>query len=234
MNTNNEAHQPSYRRTATIVGILYIIGTISGVLSLVFSSSSRDSENHLMQIAAGEYQIIIAALFVLAMGLALAMIPVLMYPILKKTNPVLALGFVVFRGGLEAVTNILIATSWLLLVPLSRAYTQFGAADAALLEFFSTVIFDGEEIGAMLNIVFSLGATMFYTMLFRTKLVPRWLSGWGMLALILYFASGLLGMFGIFGPLSSTSVVMQLPLAIQEMVLAVWLIARGFNPVPEK
>ncbi|MBT3313588.1 MAG: DUF4386 domain-containing protein [Anaerolineae bacterium] len=229
MNTQNK----TYRKTAIIVGILYIIGTLSGILSLVFSDLSRNAENTLLQISANENQIIIAALFVLTMGLALVMVPVMMYPILKKHNPVLALGYVIFRGALEGATNILITISWLLLVPLSRAYVEFGAGDAALLEFFATTLFEGEEIGAMLNIVFSLGAAMFYTALFQAKLVPRWLSGWGLLSLISYFTAGLLGLFGVFGPLSSTSVAMQLPLALQEMVLAVWLISKGFNSVPE-
>ena len=54
-------------------------------------------------------------------------------------------------------------------------------------------------------------------------------SRWGLLALLPYFSAGLLGLFSVFGPLSSTSVVMQMPLALQEMVLAVWLIVKGFN-----
>jgi hypothetical protein len=50
-----------------------------------------------------------------------------------------------------------------------------------------------------------------------------------LVALILYFASGLLATFGVLGTLSSIQVGMQLPLALQEMVLAIWLIVKGFN-----
>jgi hypothetical protein len=223
-----------HRRTAIIVGILYIIGTVSGILSLVFSDSVRNAQNYLNQVSAGETQIIIAALFIMTMGLALAMVPVMMYPVLKKENQALALGYVVFRGGLEAVVYILMAVGWLLLVPLNQAYIQVGTSDASLFGFLSTVLFAGDELGSILNIVFCLGAAMFYTALYRSKNVPRWLSGWGLLALLPYFASGMLAMFGIIGPLSTTGVVMQLPLALQEMVLAVWLIFKGFNSIPEK
>ena len=224
----------NYRKTAIHVGVLYIIGTISGILSLSFSDAVRNAQNHLTQISVNENQIIIAALFVLTMGLALALIPVMVYPILKKENPALALGYIVFRGGLEAVGYILTTISWLLLVPLSRAYIQVGAADAALWEAIGTVLFEGEQVGSVSHIVFCLGAMMFYSALFRSKLVPRWLSGWGLIALLPYIAVGLLAMFGIFNPLSSTSVAMQLPLALQEMVLAVWLIVKGFHTISER
>jgi len=225
MNPKNKTH----RKTALIVGVLYIIGTISGILSLSFSDAVRNAQYQLIQVSTDETQIIIAALCVLTMGLALTLVPVMMYPVLKKSNPVLAWGYVVFRSGLEAMGYILTTVSWLLLVPLSRAYIAANTTDVALLESLGAILFAGDELGSVLNIVFSLGATMFYMALFRAKLIPRWLSGWGLLALIFYFASGLLGMFNIIDPLSSAGVVMQLPLALQEMVLAVWLIVKGFD-----
>jgi hypothetical protein len=43
-------------------------------------------------------------------------------------------------------------------------------------------------------------------------------------------AAGLLVMFGFFGPTSTISDVLQIPIGLQEMVLAVWLIVKGFNP----
>jgi hypothetical protein len=70
---------------------------------------------------------------------------------------------------------------------------------------------------------------MFYYVLYRSKLVPRWLSGWGLLAAIPYFVSGVLGLFALVIPMSSIQMILVLPLAVQEMVLAVWLIVKGFN-----
>jgi len=67
------------------------------------------------------------------MGLALAMVPVMLFPIFKKYNEVLALGYVVFRGALEAVTDIAIVITWLFLVTLSREYT---AAELQMLPVF--------------------------------------------------------------------------------------------------
>jgi hypothetical protein len=59
--------------------------------------------------------------------------------------------------------------------------------------------------------------------------VPRWLSGWGLLAAIPYFISGVLGLFTLLNQMSTVQMVLVLPLALQEMVLAVWLIVKGFN-----
>jgi hypothetical protein len=54
--------------------------------------------------------------------------------------------------------------------------------------------------------------------------VPRWLSVWGLVGAALYIVPPLGSMFG-----HSLGVLMA-PLALQEMVMAVWLIAKGFNP----
>ena len=89
----------TYRKTAVIVGALYIIGTVAGVLSVVFTSPILNAPDYLMQVTANKNQIVIGALFVLLMGFALALIPALVFPILKKHNEALALGYVVFRGG---------------------------------------------------------------------------------------------------------------------------------------
>lgn len=77
--------------------------------------------------------------------------------------------------------------------------------------------------------VFCIGALMFYYLLFQAKLVPRWLSVWGFIgAPLMLVASLSLLMTG--DPDSTFSTVLYAPLGLQEMVLAVWLIVRGYNP----
>jgi hypothetical protein len=218
------------RKTARIVGVLYIIGTVAGILSLVFSEPVRNAQDYLIKVSANENQWIMGALFILIMGLALAMVPVMMFPILRKYNEALALGYVVFRGGLEAVTYIALTISWLLLLPLSQVHVQAGAPDTSDIQALGNLLLNTDEIGSILTIVFCLGALMFYYALYQSKLIPRWLSGWGLIAAIPYLATGLLDMFALISPLSTIGSVLQFPLALQEMVLAVWLIVKGFNP----
>jgi Domain of unknown function (DUF4386) len=115
------------RNKARLIGILYIIGTLSGILSLVFSALLQKGQDLLTQVTANESQLVLAALFVLVMGLALALIPVIAFPVLRKHSESLALGYIVFRGGLETAVYLAMAVSWLMLLPLGRA-VQAGAA----------------------------------------------------------------------------------------------------------
>jgi hypothetical protein len=71
---------------------------------------------------------------------------------------------------------------------------------------------------------------MFYVLLYRSRIVPRWISAWGLVAIPFYVADYLLLMYGVFDMNAPAQVLMYLPLAVQEMVLAVWMIARGFRP----
>ncbi len=217
------------RKTAIIVGVLYIIGTIAGALSLVFVNPILSAPDYLLQFSANKTQVITGALFVIIMGVALVMVPVMMFPILKKQNKALALGYVVFRA-LEAVTSIAIVIIWLVLITLSQEFVKAGAPDASYFQTIGALLLEAENwISPISTIVFILGALMFYYLLYQTKLIPRFISVWGLIAATPYLAAGLLSMFGLISPMSTTQIVMVVPLALQEMVLAVWLIVKGFN-----
>jgi hypothetical protein len=217
MNTTN-------RKTAVIVGVLFIIGTVAGVLSAVFTGSTFSDPDYLIKVSENQTQIIIGALCVLIMGFALAMVPVMLFPIFKKHNEALALGAVLFRGALEAFTYIAMVISWFLLVSLGQAYTTAGALDASYFQTLGTLLLEaGGWINQILAIVFSLGALMIYYLFYQSKLIPRWLSIWGLVGGVLYLFVPLVG---IFGP---NVELLMVPLALQEMVLAVWLIVKGFN-----
>ena len=219
------------RKTAIIVGVLFIIGTVAGILSVVFTSSILNAPDYLMKVSANENKIIIGALFVLVMGFALAMVPVMMFPIFKKHNEVLALGYVVFRGALETVTYIASVICWLFLLILSQEYVKAGAPDASHFQTLGALLLKGNDsISTILVIVFSLGALMLYYLFYQSKLIPRWISGWGFIAILLHLVTGFLILFHLQSPFSTINIVMNLPIFLQEMVMAVWLIGKGFNP----
>jgi len=221
----------TYRKTAIIVGILYIIGTVAGILSVVVTGPILGDSDYLAKVAANANQLTISALLVLLMALALAMVPVMLFPIFRKINEVLAVGYVVFRGALETVTYIGMLISWLLLVALGQEYITGGAPAAAYFQTMGALLRDGHDaINTILIIVFSLGALMLYYLLYQSKLIPRWISGWGFLAILLHIATSFLIMFNLTGAFSTINIVLNLPILLQEMVMAVWLIVKGFNP----
>ena len=215
----------SDRKTAIIVGLLFIIGDIAGVLSYVVTGGLLDGPDALNKIAASQSQLVLGALLVLVMGFALAMVPVVMYPVFKKYNEVLALGCVVFRGALETVAYMASAGTWLLLVELSREHAAAASAGAPHFQTLSSLLLAAHNSTAswFTSIVFCLGSLMFYYLFYQSRLIPRWLSIWGLAGAVLYLATPLLEMFGHgFG-------ILMLPLAVAEIVLAVWLIAKGLN-----
>ena len=213
---------PSYRRNAIIVGVLFIIGDIAGVLSYVVTGGLLDGPDALTKIAASQNHVVLGALLVLVMGLALAMVPVVMFPVFKKVNEVLALGCVVFRGALESVGYMASAAAWLLLVELSREHAETASPGAPHFQALSALL-AGPTAEYLTAIVFSLGSVMFYSLFYQSRLIPRWLSVWGLAGAVLYLASPLLAMFGHgFG-------LLMAPLAAAELVLAVWLIVRGLD-----
>ncbi|NJD54010.1 MAG: DUF4386 domain-containing protein [Candidatus Methanoperedens sp.] len=219
----------SERKTAIIVGVLYIIGTIAGILSKIVSWGFLDTPDYLNTIASNASRAQLTAFLILVMGFSLAMMPAVMFPILRRKNEALAVGYVIFRGGLETFTYIASAICWLSLVVVARQYVDSGAVTAT--QFASHGILLVKTIGifdGILSIVFSLGLLMFYSALYQARLIPRWISGWGLIGVILYFASGLLMMPGLIT--STTNDVLQLPIFLQEMFLAVWLIVKGFDP----
>jgi hypothetical protein len=222
----------NFRKTAIIVGVLFIIGTAAGILSGVVTGSILNDPDYLMKISANENQIIIGALLVLTMGLALAMVPVVIFPVLKKHNEVLAFGYVVFRGALETVTYIAMVITWLFLLILSREYVAAGVPDASNFQTLGAVFLKGSDsISSIVGIVFSLGALMLYYVFYQSKLIPRWISIWGFIAIILGLATSVLIIFHLQSPSSTINTVMNLPILLQEMVMAVWLIVKGFNPL---
>jgi len=215
----------AYRRTATIVGLLYIIGTVAGVLSKVVTAGLLDAPDHLGAVATHASRAQWGALFTLVMGVALAMVPAMVFPILRRQNEVLAVGYVIFRGALETMTYVGVAMCWLLLAVDARQYVDAGADVAAQFSGIGTLLAKAmDPTVAIQDIVVSVGALMFYALLYRAGLVPRWLSGWGIVGVIGYLTAGLIAVF------STHLVILLIPLAVQEMVMAVWLIARGFTP----
>jgi hypothetical protein len=178
------------KMVARTVGVLYIIGTVSGILSVGFSVSLLDASDYLAKIAENDTQMIIAALCVLAMGLSLALIPIIAFPVLRRHSETLALGYIVFRGALEMVGYLVTVLAMLLLVPISQEYVKASSADLSGYQSVGTLLEKAPDyIGSAATFVFLIGAAMFYTVLYQSKLVPRWLSGWGLMAIVPYLAA---------------------------------------------
>jgi uncharacterized protein DUF4386 len=84
-------------------------------------------------------------------------------------------------------------------------------------------------VDAGLLLAFSVGGLSYYLVFYRSNLIPTWLSAWGIGGAVLLMVAAVLIILGFISPLSAGQVALAVPIGAQEMVLAVWLIAKGFN-----
>jgi hypothetical protein len=159
-------------------------------------------------------------------------IAIALYPVLRQYHPHLALGFASFRvmaGGFIILGVIFL----LLILTLSQEFVRAGAPEAAYFQTLGVLLQAGRDLVnhiAMLLAV-SLSGLLYYVMLYQTRLVPRWLSGWGLAGTTLTIFTTFLVMFRVIGIITISYLVLTFPMALQEMVLAVWLIAKGFRQI---
>ena len=132
---------------------------------------------------------------------------------------------------MEGMLYIIGVVALLSLLTLSQEYVTAGASNASLYQISGTLLLAVKTWAGQLSVIaFATGAMMYYIVFYKSKLVPRWLSGWGLLGAALSLASAVLVIAGLLSPLSTVFIVINLLILVQEMVLAVWLIVKGFNP----
>ena len=219
----------SYRKTARIAGLLFLAGTVTA-LPMSFTESILNAPNYLTGIAANSTLVLIGALLNFLAAAVSGCIAISLYPVLKKYNEALALGAVGFRL-LEPVFYIVNVIGILSLVTLSQDFVRAGAPAASAYQIVGTFIQAARAYAGFVFGVstFSLGALMYYVVFYQSRLIPRWLSGWGLLAATLSLVAAFLVMFGE-KPLSPLMTFLIVPIFFQEIVLAGWLIFKGFNP----
>ncbi len=229
MNINEKE---SSKKIAKITGILFIIAMVAGLVSSSLMDSIVGAPDFLVQIAANKNLIVLGAIFSFIAAAGSAGIAISLYPVLRKYNEGLAFGSVGFRI-IEAVFYVVSALGLLSLLSLSREYASAGPQDTPALQVLGNLILEVRVwAGFVLAVIaFCIGGFMYYYIMYRSRLIPRWLSVWGLVALLLLFSMVLLIAFGerVSAP-SGMLVLLALPIALQEMVLAVWLIVKGFNP----
>ncbi len=219
------------RGIAVTAGVLFIIATVADLISrVVLVQPILSDPVDLTKISANEDQVLLGALLLFIGAAAAVGIAIALYPVLRKYNEGLALGSVGFRL-IEGALYIGIVVCLLLLVTVSQESANAGAAESSAFQVQASLLMAARDsLGEVAVLAFGLGGLMYYWVFYRSRLIPRWLSAWGLVAIASLMLSGLLVMLAFVEPMSPTQVVLALPIFLQEMVLAVWLIAKGFNP----
>ncbi|GAA0449104.1 hypothetical protein GCM10008934_42140 [Virgibacillus salarius] len=213
--------------SALITGVLLIAGMVVGIFSVV---PVIDEANYIVNAFTYKNQVLIGAFFQLLMIVAYVGIPILMYPILSKHNKGLALGSVAF-GIIAGVFIIIGVFILLLLLTLSHEFTKVGAMDISYFQSLGELLQTGRDLvnHVATTLAFALAMLLFNCIFCQTKLVPRWLSVWGIIGSTLSILASLLFMIYFIG-LDATYMILNIPIAFHQLVLAIWLIVKGFNP----
>ena len=223
MNTN--------RKNARWAGVFFIIATVAPILTISFIGflggivAGEPIPDYLVNVSANERQVIIGMFIELIWALAVVGIMVTLFPILKKHNEALALGFFGLRF-IEAISTIIHSIIGLSLLTLSQEYVAAGIPDDSYFQTAGTLFLAARDWTFLIGsgLAWSLSALILNYLLYQKKLIPRWLSVWGLAGAALSFANYLPQFFGI-----DSIEILYLPIAVQEMVFAVWLIVKGFN-----
>ena len=191
----------SVRRTARIVGVLFLAGFLAyGVGSLVATGivRSADRSGSTALFVTGAALMLLNSAFVIGIG-------VLMFPILRAHNKAIAAGYLgtrIFEG-----VGLAVGVVSLIVVADSAAAIHANSVSYNVAEF-----------------VLGIGSLFFCALLFRTGLVPRFLAVWGFIGYACFAGGTLLELFGVAG----AGLVGVLPGGLFELTFGIWLIVRGF------
>jgi Domain of unknown function (DUF4386) len=220
----------SYRKIASIAGVLLLIGAVTAFVSNGLTDPVLRAPDYLTSISAHGTQIMIGALVAVIEAIASASIAIVLYPVLRKYHEGLALGAVSF-GLMKGVFSLVKIIGLLSLVLLSQHFVKAGAPSTSAFQIVGmlTLAIMNWAHSVFGDIALGVSALMYYAVLYQTRLVPRWLAFGGLTGGVQTLAAAVLVMFG-FNPLSFLIISSILPLFLQGMGLGGWLIVKGFNP----
>ncbi len=218
----------STRKIAVITGVLFIIATLMGPILAGPLLPDLTGMDYLTRVSSHPNQLAVGVLLSIIGYFACAGIAIALYPVLKERNAGLALGSVIFRT-IETAFYLVGVASLLSLLALGQEFGTAGDADRTSLQAIGNLLVSIRGNAALVAVfAFCVGAFMYYYVFFQSRLIPRWLSGFGIVAITMLMAACVLALFS--GNRITSYITLAAPIALQEMVLAVWLIVKGFTP----
>ena len=220
----------SNRKNEILIGVLFILAAVTAIIGLALYQPILNDADYIVKASANDTQVIWGAFCELILAFSVIGIAVMMYPILNKENESIAIGYVCFRL-LEATIIIIGIISLLSVVTLNQEFTKavnpnvisFLTAGKLLITVHNWTFLFGP------NLALGPGTLMMSFVLYKSKLVPRYIYFLGLIGGPLIFACAVLVMFGVFLQISIWGVLLAIPVFAYEMTLAVWLIVKGFN-----
>jgi hypothetical protein len=217
----------SAKKPARIAGLLIILGIVMGILSIV---PSIEGVNYLTEVYPQRNQTLTGAVFQFLLVPIYIGFSLILYQFLKDYKENLALGFIGFRlmaGVFQLLGVILIP----LFIYLSQQYLNAAPSELAHFETLGELLKLFRDLTNHLGVMLAtgLGNLILYYIFLKGAYLPRWLSIWGVLGNVLIMLASFLILFQVTDVISTTYIVLTIPVVLQEIVLAIWLIVKGLD-----
>ena len=215
------------KRKTRVAGFLFILAMIAGIVSV---APSIDSKEYLTETTKNSNQVIVASIFQFIMSLSYIGIAILLYPIIKKFGNSLAIGFLSLR--IIAVALVIFGTILLLsILSLSQESVGYLSQNNSDLEILGNVLKTTRDYVNHIFMIMILCASniMLYILLIKSKLIPKWISVWGLIGAVLSIIASVLVLFRIVEIITTEYIILNVPTAILELILGIWLIVKGFD-----
>lgn len=214
-------------KKSRILGIAFLIQAVFSLVgNAVFLNpltKSGDIHQVLAHIAANPLQVRIGVLFEMVTALGVIFLGVMLYLYGRKENEWMALTgmcFYILEGALLAASKL----NGLVLLDISRTYMETGNP-AHLASVASALIGSMNYNYTLSMLAFSAGAPFLYYLMYRSHIVPSWLSLWGLITAICpCLVATVAVLMGITVPFA-----FYLPYAPFEFVIGIWILIKGIN-----
>ena len=208
-----------------IAGMLFLLAMVASLTGGFLLESILNAPDYLSAVHFRANLLRTGVVLEMINALSVIGIAVILYPVLRTFSERMALGYFAFRL-IESIACVFAAVIPLLIMNLVKGHTQAGMPQGSNLQNLGVTLLATRNMIASLLIplFYSLGALLFYFLLFQTSLIPRFISIWGLIGVLGILIIAFTGIKG------SLVMVFALPIIMNELFLGVWLIVKGFNP----
>jgi hypothetical protein len=218
----------SSRRTATVVGLLFLTQTVAFIVAEQLVTGVLKAPDYLTGLPGHADAMTLGAILAVISGVAVVGIAVFMFPLLKPTSEPLALAYVC-----ERVVELVLQVVFFMVAPLLMIAIGNGLRDGTLDAVASQSLTQLKVLHhvaiVVLYLVTSVGGTILGVLLYRSQLVPRWLAVLGLIGYPMLLAGCVLDMFGVMDVTQGPGTIAIVPGGIFELILPIWLLAKGFS-----
>lgn len=215
----------THKIAARIFGIFFLISFLSYGIGSGLVESVINVPDFLSTISGNKTRIIVGVILITLIHTIVNIgLPILLLPILKPFNKNLTYGYLC--AAITATVIVAIGALFLLLlIPLGDEYVKLGAADTSNIEITGVLLKKGAFYAYQIGMaIWGFGGLLFCSLLYKSKLISRYVSVWGFIGYIIFISGTIFELFGY-----TVGVLLSIPGGLFEIYLSIWLIVKGFN-----